>query len=353
MSVRIGDILEKFPDLLTLVKGSPETRIKSIKAVSNAAEGDLIFVFSAKNLKESVETQSRNWVVHKDLTTQLPPSVTTALASSNPQLAMARLAKQFFPQTAHFSPIRGAKIHASAQVSPTARLGADCIVGPGAVIGDDCLVGANSIIGANSVLEPKVKVGERTHIHPLVFVGHSCEIGNDCEIHPNTTIGSEGFGYAYDTTYTATRMTHYGRVILEDGVHIGAGVQIDRGTFLDSRIGANTKIDNHSHFAHNIEIGRNTIIPAGMITAGSARIGNYCVFGGRVTVGGHLEIPDKTKVSAVSVIGKTIAKAGEYGGFPLQEISETLKTRVAMRHLPELVKQVRQLVKHLGLKDAE
>jgi len=350
MTVSLREMLEKFPDLLTLTKGSPDTPITSLKDALNATPSDLIFVFSPKHLKEATTTQSQVWVVHKDLTDGLPKTVTTVLASPNPQLAMARVAKQFFPLTGHHLPIQGPKIHPSAQISTSAKIGENCLIGPGAVIGDHCEIGADCVIGANSVIEPGVKIGPRTHVHPLVFIGHACEIGSDCEIHPNTTIGSDGFGYAYDAAFKPERLTHYGRVILEDRVHVGAGVQIDRGTYLDSRIGADTKIDNHSHFGHNIEIGKNTIIPGGMVAAGSAKIGSYCMFGGRTTVGGHLEIPDKTKIAAVSVVGKSVAKAGEYGGFPLQELSENLKTRVAMRHLPELVKQVRQIMKHLGLK---
>ncbi len=139
-------------------------------------------------------------------------------------------------------------------------------------------------------------------------------------------------------------------MIIEDRVHIGAGVQIDRGTFQDSRIGRDTKIDNHSHFAHNIVIGKNTIIAGGMVAAGSVTIGNYCVFGGRSTLGGHLSIPDKTKIGGLSGITKSIDKPGEYGGFPLEEINASLKTRVAIRKLPEMRKQLRAIMKHLGLK---
>lgn len=350
MAVHVRDLVAKFPELLTLVRGQPEHPVSALRDAQNASENDLIFVFSPKHLKEALNTHSHSWIVHKDLVGQVPAHVHTLLSSNNVQLAMARIAKNFFPQEAHRIPIAGPKIHPGAHISATARLGTDCVIGPGAVIGDGCELADNVIIGPNAVLEPKVKIGARTHIYPLVFIGRECEIGADCEIHPNTTIGSDGFGYAYDSAYKPERLTHYGRVILEDRVHIGAGVQIDRGTYLDSRIGADTKIDNHSHFGHNIEIGRNVIIPGGMVAAGSARIGNYVMFGGRVTVGGHLDIPDKTKVSAVSTVGKTIDKAGDYGGFPLQEIGENLKTRVALRHLPEMFRQLKQIMKHLNLK---
>lgn len=351
MAILVRDLLTEFPDLLTLTKGSPESSILSLKDPHNADKGDLIFVFSAKHLTDAEKSRAQTWIVHKDLSDGAKGE--TILTSGNPQLAMARIAKKFFPQNAHHLPIKGPRIHPTAQISPLARLGVNCIVGPGAVISDGCELGDACIIGANTVIEPNVKIGPRSHIYPLVYIGLGCEVGADCEIHPHTTIGTEGFGYAYDATYRAERLTHYGRVILEDRVHIGAGVQIDRGTFLDSRIGQDTKIDNHSHFAHNIVIGRNTIIAGGMVAAGSVTIGNYCVFGGRTTVSGHLEIADKTKVSGMSGISKSIDKPGEYGGFPLEEVSAALKTRAVMRHLPEMRKQLKQIMKHLGLNSSD
>lgn len=353
MAVHVSDLLSRFPDLLTLVKGAPEKTVSALKDPQSAAKSDLIFVVSSKHLKEAAESRSQTWLVHKDLSAEASSQAETVLASANPQLAMARIAKAFFPQNAHRIPIQGAKIHPSAQISSLARVGENCVIGPGAVISDGCELSESCVIGANSVLEPGVKIGPRTHIFPLVFLGFNCEVGADCEIHPHTTIGTEGFGYAYDQTYKPERLTHYGRVIIEDRVHIGAGVQIDRGTFLDSRIGSDTKIDNHSHFAHNIEIGRNTVIAGGMVAAGSVKIGSYCVFGGRTTVGGHLEIPDKTKISGASVVQKTIDKPGDYGGFPLQEVSDALKSRAILRHLPEMYKQLRRISKHLGLKNED
>ncbi len=203
------------------------------------------------------------------------------------------------------------------------------------------------------MIEPDVKIGRRSHLHPLVFIGHSCILGEECEIHPNTTIGSEGFGYAADEKFNQYRITHYGKVILEDRVHIGANVSLDRGTFLDSRVGSGTKIDNHCHFGHNFVIGKNSLITAGMISAGSVTVGDYCVFGGRTTISGHLEIASKSHISGMSVVTKSIEEGGEYGGFPLQKLRDTLKTRAALRHLPEIQESVKKILKHLGLESKE
>lgn len=351
MAVKIQQLLEKFPDLLRLERGSAQQNIDSLQAPTQARESDLIFVSDSVHLEQARQSAAKAWVVHTDLIAKVPDSVTHVLSSPRVQLSLAMIGKEFFAQTESIQPIKGPSISPAALIAPTARLGKDCVVGAGAVIGENCVIGDNSIIGSNAVLEPHVKIGSNTRIFPLAFIGHGCEIGNRCEILPHTTIGTEGFGYAQDQQFNHYRITHYGRVIIEDDVHIGAGVQIDRGTFLDSRVGQGTKIDNHCHFGHNVQIGRNTVITGGMITAGSTTIGSYCMFGGRATLAGHLNIADKTKFTGLSGITKDVTKSGEYGGFPLQDIAGFRRTVATIRTLPEMARQIRRILKHLNLRD--
>lgn len=351
MAVQVREIVEKFPEILRLERGPGTHTLAALKEPREAAPGDLIFVSTIKHLETAKASAAQAWVVQRKLLNDVPGSVTVVLSADNVLLAMAKIGQEFFPLKAHRMPIEGPKIAKTAVVSGSAKLGRDVIIGPGAVIGDNCVIGDETVIGANTVIEPGARVGAHCHLHPLVFIGHSCEIGNRCEIHPNTTIGSEGFGYAQDKEINHHRLTHYGRVVLEDDVHIGAGVQIDRGTFLDSRIGRGTKIDNHCHFGHNIQIGRNTLITGGMIVAGSVSIGSYCVIGGRTTVGGHLQIGDKIQIGGLSGITKSVLEPGQYAGFPLQELKHDMRTRASLKLLPDMVKQLREIAKKLGLGD--
>lgn len=349
MSVSIGDLINKFPDLLKLVRGSQTTVIERIQTATVAQTHDIIFVGTSQLLKESQRSESQIWVIQVDLIEQVPSSIAHVITSENVQLAMAKTAREFFPLRSHLIPVDNVAHHPAAHIAASSKIGRKCIIGPGAVIGNHVQIGDDCVIGANAVLEPGVKIGPRTHIHPLVFIAFDCEVGSDCEILPHSTIGSQGYGFAQDKAFNHYPITHFGRVIIEDSVYIGANVQIDRGTFLDSRIGQGTKIDNHCHFGHNIQIGRNTLITGGMIAAGSVTIGSYCVFGGRTTIKGHISICDKARFGGLSAIGNNVTKPGEYGGFPLQEIKHELRTRVTMKKLPEMAKNISRILKHLGL----
>jgi UDP-3-O-[3-hydroxymyristoyl] glucosamine N-acyltransferase len=349
MAPQVREIVETFPELLSLARGSGDIHVSRIQNAPSASSEDLIFVATPLLLKEALKSKSQAWVVAPDLLSKVPANVGCVVQSSNVPLAMALVSKRFFPQTLGHQAISGSKIHDWARVSESATIGENCIIGPGAVVGDGCRIGDRAIIGANAVVEANVVIGKDSYIHPLVFIAHSCEVGERCEIMPHTTIGGEGFGYAQDKAFNHTRITHYGRVIIENDVHIGSGVQIDRGTFDDSVIGAGTKIDNHCHFGHNIRIGKNTLITGGFIAAGSVSVGSYSVFGGRTTVSGHLSLGDKVKVGGMSGITKSITEPGEYAGFPLQDLKSSMRTRAAIKSLPDLIKQVRRILKHLGL----
>ena len=48
------------------------------------------------------------------------------------------------------------------------------------------------------------------------------------------------------------KVPQVGRVIIQDGVEIGANTTIDRGAIRDTVIGEGTKIDNLVQIAHNV-----------------------------------------------------------------------------------------------------
>lgn len=345
---------EKYSQLLSWIQGPEEQKITGLNAGSKASKEQLVFISDAEHLESATRGASQAWVVNKKMLREAQAAASKSVSlflSPNPQLLMALIARDIFPLTIHKRPFEGENIHSSAVVASSATIGKNVIIGPNTTIGENCVIGDNCIIGSNVTIEPHCRIGASTHIHPQVFIGHSTEMGEKCEVHPQTSIGTEGYGYAQDEKGNHYRITHYGRVIFEDDVHIGAGVQIDRGTFEDSRIGQGTKIDNHCHFGHNIKIGKNTLITGGMITAGSVSIGSQCVFGGRTSVSGHLSIADRVQVAGLSGVTKTIEKSGAYGGYPLQPLKRALKTTATLASLPEMRKNLSQVLKALNLKE--
>ncbi|MCC6138171.1 MAG: UDP-3-O-(3-hydroxymyristoyl)glucosamine N-acyltransferase, partial [Bdellovibrionaceae bacterium] len=264
---------------------------------------------------------------------------------ANPELLMANIKKDIFLAT----PFRNSHLPRRALnifVPSSAKVAETATLGPGVVLGENVVIGENTYIGANTVIEQNVSIGNNCTLHPLVYVGHSCSIGNNCEILPNTSIGTDGFGYAHDEKWNHYRIPHSGRVILEDDVHVGSNCSIDRGSIEDSIIGRGTKIDNQCHLAHNSVLGRNCLITANFAMAGSSKIGNNFVTGGSTSVTGHITITDNVQVGGMSGVTKSITEPGQYGGFPLQKMQDYLRTKAAIAKIAEMRETLRALVKN-------
>ena len=235
-------------------------------------------------------------------------------------------------------------------ISESARIAKDVIVGPNAVIGSKVRIGEECIIGANTTIEADAVIGQGSHIHANVYIAHGTLIGENCEIHPMTSLGTEGYGYAHDEQFNHYRHVHYGRLVIEDDVHVGSCVAIDRGHFADSIIGRGTKIDNECHLAHNIRVGNNCLITADFTAAGTVVIGDNNVFGGSSGITDHVTVGDNMQFAARSAVYKDIDKpGGQFGGHPLQPVNEYLKAYASIAHLPRIRKNVSRIMRKLGM----
>jgi UDP-3-O-[3-hydroxymyristoyl] glucosamine N-acyltransferase len=96
--------------------------------------------------------------------------------------------------------------------------------------------------------------------------------------------------------------------------------------------------------AHNVEIGKNTVIAAQTGISGSTKIGENCIVGGQVGIVGHITIANKTSIGAQSGVGKSITKEGlSLLGSPAYELNKSLKSLMLTKKLPDLLKRIEEL----------
>jgi UDP-3-O-[3-hydroxymyristoyl] glucosamine N-acyltransferase len=137
-------------------------------------------------------------------------------------------------------------------------------------------------------------------------------------------IGEPGFG-ATAGPKGLIDIPQLGRVILQDGVTIGANTTVDRGAYDDTVIGENTKIDNLVQIAHNVRMGRNCVMAGQAGIAGSVNIGDGVQFGGHAGVADHLTIGSGARVGAGAGVIKDIPPGETWGGTPARPIRQWLK----------------------------
>lgn len=344
--ISVEKILLAFPQLIQGIVGSPNVQFSSVSSLENIQKDSLVFLLNEKNLTTVLNSPASVVIVPLNFKKESLPHEKTWLLSPNPELAMRFIKNEFVQKTPYRSNPTNT-LSPTAQIDSRAKINSTAVVCSGAVIGPNVEIGSNVFIGANSVIEEGAVIGEDSTIHPLVYIGHSTIIGRRCEVKPNTTIASEGYGYAHDEKWNHYRIPHTGRVVLHDDVHIGANCAIDRGTIEDTIIGSGTRIDNQCHLAHNSVIGKNGLVTAQFGMAGSSTIGNNFVSGGKASVTGHVKIADNVQISGMSGVTKNIEKSGQYGGFPLQPLRDYLRTKAALVQIHDLRQRLEKFLENV------
>ena len=153
-----------------------------------------------------------------------------------------------------------------------------------------------------------------------------------CLIYPGARIGTTGFGFNFDDN-GVYKFPHRGRVIIKNNVEVGANTTIDRGSLGDTIIDDNVMIDNLVHIAHNVCIGKGTIICGQSGIAGSTVIGENVILGAQVGIAGHLKIKSGVMLSARSGVTKDINKVGLMGGFPAVPIMQYRKQKATINRI--------------------
>ena len=233
-----------------------------------------------------------------------------------------------------------------AYVDPTASVHSTAKIAPLAYIGPQAAIGKNTVIYPGVVLLEKVKVGENCILYPHVSIREDCEIGDRVILHNGCVIGSDGFGFApQDEVYL--KIPQIGKVIIEDDVEIGANTAIDRSTVGATIVGRGSKLDNLVQVAHNVQIGRNTVMASQSGIAGSTEVEEHVTIGGQAGITGHIKIRKNAVIAAQSGITKEVPENSVYWGTPAMAIRERKRVDVSLRHLPETQKRVQILEKEI------
>lgn len=327
------------------VVGNGSIVITGLAKVEEAGTGDLAFVANPKYERYLELTKASAVIVGTSMAYEkfstLPPAlIRVPDAYTSFVIALERLN----PPPDPIAP----GIHPSAVIAPTAQVGDGCAIGAHVVIGEGCHIGANTRILPNSVIGNRTIIGEGCLIYPNVTIREECLLGNRVILQPGVVIGGDGFGFAPKKDGTYRKIPQRGIVVIEDDVEIQANSCIDRATIGETRIRRGTKLDNLVQIAHNVTVGEDTVIAAQSGIAGSTKIGKHVVIAGNVGIVGHLNIADRVIIAGQSGVSKSLTKEGEtVFGYPAKEIGRARRIEGALRQLPELLVQVREMEREI------
>ena len=203
-------------------------------------------------------------------------------------------------------------IHPEARIAKSARLEPGVIIGRGAALGEDVRIGANAVIG------PGVQIGAATIIGANATI-RCALIGDGVGIFPGAVIGEAGFGLAVSDD-GAGLSPHFGRVIIQNGVSLGANTCVDRGLFDDTVIGEGAHIDNLCHIGHNCRIGSHVVMAAFAGVSGSSEVGDGVQFGGRVGLKDHVRVGTGARIAAGAAVLSDVPAGETWAGYPAKPV---------------------------------
>lgn len=262
----------------------------------------------------------------------------TQIRVSSPSLAFTKVVELFAPVPVHYAP----GIHPSAVVSPQAKLGENVSIQPGVVIEPGVTIGSRTVIGANAYIGHETVIGDDSLIYPNVSIRERSLIGHRVIIHSGAVIGSDGFGYELKDG-RHKKIPQIGFVQIDDDAEIGANTTIDRGRFDRTWIQTGAKIDNLVMIAHNVVVGKHSIIVSQVGISGSTTLGDYVTLAGQAGLAGHLNIGDRAVITAQAGLNKDVPAGAIVAGHHALPLRESLKLEAYGRRIPELFERIKQL----------
>ena len=311
--------------------GDGDRVVNGVAPLADAGPGDLSFVENPRYLTDLAATRAGAVLCAAKYMTRVPTGI-AVLEAREPYKAFAKAIGLFYPDALKLpGPVRGQGISPAATIDPSAALEAGVTVEPGAVIGPEARIGSGTVIAAGAIVGARVAIGRDCHIGARVVLQHTF-VGNRVIIHPGTSIGQDGFGFAMGPG-GHLKVPQIGRVIIQDDVEIGANSTIDRGSIRDTVVGEGTKIDNQVQIGHNVQIGRHCVIVAQAGVSGSTILEDYVVLAGKVGLAGHLRIGMGAQVAGGSNVADDIPAGEKWVGTPAKPIRAWMQELMALTAL--------------------
>ncbi|MFH4965362.1 UDP-3-O-(3-hydroxymyristoyl)glucosamine N-acyltransferase [Gaetbulibacter sp. M235] len=322
--------------------GDENVEVSKLSKIEEGIEGSLTFLANPKYTPFIYSTKASITIVNR-----------TFKAENNLKTTLIKVDdayKSFSKLLEYYNVIKLNKtgIEQPSFISDSTEYGQNIYIGAFSYIGEHVKIGNNVKIFPGAYIGDNVIIGDNTVIFSGVKIYSETVIGNYCVLNSGVIIGADGFGFAPSEDGEYSKVPQIGNVILEDFVDIGASTTIDRATLGSTIIRKGVKLDNQIQIAHNVEIGKNTVIAAQTGIAGSTKIGENCVIGGQVGIVGHLTIGNNVKIQAQSGIGRNVKDNEILQGSPAIGYSDYNKSYVHFKNLPKIVKDINEIEKKIN-----
>lgn len=289
--------------------GSSNFPVLGMNEIHVVEKGDIVFVDHPKYYDKALACDATIVLINKKVEC---PEGKALLISDNPFGDFNKLTRYFMP----FEKALGL-ISTSAKIGQNTVIQPNVFIGNNVVIGDDCLLHAN------------------------VSIYDNCIIGNNVIIQSGSVLGSDAF-YYQKRPEGFEKLISGGRVVLEDGVEIGALCTIDKGVSGDTTIKKGTKLDNQVHVGHDTVIGEKCLIASQTGISGCVIIEDEVTLWGQVGTNSGITIGKKAIIMGQTGVTKSVKGGKSYFGTPIEESREKLKQLAYVKKIPYILKKLEE-----------
>lgn len=298
-NIELIDITAFFSDYIIEIKGKIDNiTVSNISASEKVNEYSLDWINPLKLNKQEIAEQTKAKAIICDNSVMYSNEIIkddkALIHVKNPRLVIALIAEHFFLKKPaigiHFSTI----IHPEAKIDPSVFIGANCSIG-------------------------KCRIGNGSQIYPNVTIYDNVIIKNNVIIQAGAVIGTNGLGCERKEDGSLVKFPHFGGVIIEDNVEIGANCQIAKGVFSNTVIGQGCKINGLSFIAHNCVLGKNVWITGYTMLAGSVKVEDNVTIFSKVIVREQRTIGKEATIGMGAVVTKDVPAGETWIGNPAKK----------------------------------
>lgn len=326
------------------VAGDALTPINGIAGIRDAAPGEITFLANSKYEQFVKSTRASALIGRPGIESPLPK-----IEMEDPYLGFLKVLT-VFAETRRIRYPR--EIHPTAIIDPGAQIGNDVSIGPYCQVCRGASIGTGSTLLLGTFVGQDVSLGEGCLVYANVTIREGSTLGNRVILQPGVVVGSDGFGFAKDGEANR-KIPQIGTVVIEDDVEIGANSTIDRATTGVTRICSGTKIDNLVMIAHNVIVGKNTMLAGQVGISGSTEVGENVIMAGQVGTVGHITIGDRVVVGAQSGVSKSVPSDTTVFGYPARDHQKARKLHGYTMRLPEMHKKIKELEQRIKELESE